>query len=153
MEKWKWLFATVGGALSVFSRQYSTIVIFVCIAIIMDIVTGLVKSKALGQAITSKRGTKGFWKKTALLFGLFFGFFLDYFIPFMLSSIGIKLPLECAIFGMIIGCYIVINECISISENLYKINPQILPKWISNMLIDAKEQIDTQGEKKDEDRD
>ena len=142
MEKFKWLFAVIGGAISTFSRQYGIIIMFVAIVICLDVLTGLVKAKATGEAISSKKGTKGFWKKVALFVGLFFGFFLDYFIPFMLGSIGITLPVNGAIFGMIIGCYIVINESISIAENIYLTNPDILPKWILRMLTSAKDQID-----------
>lgn len=153
MEKYKRLFAIVAGAVSVFSKQYCAIILFVCIAIVMDVFTGLLKSKALGQAITSKRSTKGFWKKIAFLAALCFGFYLDYFIPYIVGTFGIKLPVEGALFGMIIGCYIVINECISIAENLCKINPQMLPKWIVNMLVDTKETIDAKGDEKNENRD
>lgn len=149
MEKFKWLFAVVGGAISAFSDRYGLILLFVAIVVVMDVVTGLVKAKATGEGINSAKGTKGFWKKVALFVGLFFGFFLDYFIPYMLGGIGVQLPFSVAIFGMIIGCYIVINESISIVENLYKINPTILPKWISTMLISAKDQIDEADKKKE----
>jgi toxin secretion/phage lysis holin len=149
MEKFKWLFAIVGGALSTFSRQYGLILLFVAMVICLDVITGLVKAKATGEAISSQKGTRGFWKKVALFVGLCFGFFLDYFIPFMLGTIGITLPVNGAIFGMIIGCYIVINESISIAENLYLTNPDILPKWIKNMLISAKDQVDNIDKKED----
>ena len=44
-------------------------------------------------------------------------------------------------FGLIIGSYIVLNECISICENLYECNPDIIPKWIANLLKNAKGKI------------
>ena len=146
MEKIKWLLSIIGGAISVFAKQYAMILIFVAIVITLDVITGLIKAKATGEGISSKKGTKGFYKKLALFIGLFFGFFLDYFIPYMLQSIGVTLPISGAIFGMIIGCYIVINESISIAENLYLTNPDILPKWIVKLLNSAKDQIDKKGE-------
>lgn len=149
MEKFKWLFSIVGGAISVFSKQYAMILVFVAIVIVLDVITGLIKAKATGEGINSKKGTRGFYKKLALFVGLFFGFFLDYFIPYMLQTIGVTLEIEGALFGMIIGCYIVINESISIAENLYKTNPDILPKWIVKLLINAKDQIDHKVEDKD----
>lgn len=150
MEKFKWLFAIIWGAISAFSEQYGLILLFVSLVVILDVITGLVKAQATGEGFISDKGTKGFWKKVALFVGLFFGFFLDYFIPYMLTTIGIQLSVNCAIFGMIIGCYIVINESISIAENLYLTNPDILPSWVSKLLQDAKKQIDDKGEKKDE---
>lgn len=151
MEKWKVLLSVIGGAIAVFSRQYAIIIIFVSVAVVMDIITGIVKCKATGEEITSKKGAKGFWKKIALFVALFFGFFLDYFIPYAVGTIGLKLPESTAIFGCIVGCYIVLNELISIAENLFEANPEIMPKWIVSLLNLAKKQIDdrTKEEEKD----
>lgn len=148
MEKIKWLISILGGALSVFFKQYAMIIIFVALVVVMDFITGIIKAKAIGEPITSKKGTIGMWKKIALFVALFFGFFLDYFIPYCINSIGLELPIK-GLFGMIIGCYIVLNESISICENLMIANPEILPKWIVKLLSGAKEQIDKKIEDKE----
>lgn len=147
MEKMKWLLSILCGLLSAFTKQYGMIIAFVAIAVVFDWITGIIGEKAVGHAITSKKGTIGFWKKMALFAALFFGFFLDYFIPYCLEKISLELPIKGAVFGMIIGCYIVINECISICENIYKANPGILPQWIITMLILAKTQINKEDDK------
>ncbi len=141
MEKMKWLLSILCGLLSAFTKQYGMIIAFVAIAVVFDWITGIIGEKAVGHAITSKKGTIGFWKKMALFAALFFGFFLDYFIPYCLEKIGLELPINVPVFGVIIGCYITINECISICENIYKANPNILPQWIVQVLILAKAQI------------
>ena len=146
MEKMKWLLSILCGLLSAFTKQYGMIITFVAIAVVFDWITGIIGEKAVGHAITSKKGTIGFWKKMALFAGLFFGFFLDYFIPYCLEKISLELPIKGAVFGMIIGCYIVINECISICENIYKANPGILPGWIVTMLTLAKTQINKEDD-------
>lgn len=146
MEKQKVLISIILGAISAFAKQYALIITFVLVAVIFDTITGLIGSKAMGEKITSERGRKGFYKKIMLFLALCFGFFLDFFIPFVISRIGVTLPVSTAIFGMIIGCYIVMNECISICENIFKANPSILPKWIVKMLTSAKEQIDRKGD-------
>lgn len=149
MEKTKWLLSVIVGAITAFAHQYSTILIFVWAVVVLDFITGLIKAKAIGEPISSKKGTKGFYKKLTLFVALFFGFFLDYFIPFALGEINITLPIESSIFGMIIGCYIVINESISICENLYIANPGVLPKWVVKMLTNAHDQIDRLEDKSD----
>lgn len=141
MEKMKWLLSILCGLLSAFTKQYGMIIAFVAIAVVLDWITGIIGEKAVGHAITSRKGTIGFWKKMALFAALFFGFFLDYFIPYCLEKIGLELPINVPVFGVIIGCYITINECISICENIYKANPNILPQWIVQVLILAKAQI------------
>lgn len=150
MEKMKWLVSVIGGAISVFCQQYAMILIFVAIAVVMDFITGIIKAKSIGEPITSRKGTRGFWKKIALFAGLFFGFFLDYFIPYVLATLNLSLPIDGALFGMIIGCYIVINESISICENLYISNPEILPSWIVKLLTSARDQIDHRIEDNEE---
>lgn len=112
------------------------------IGIVFDFVTGLVKSKITGVPWSSKKGFVGFWKKISLLAALFFGVFLDYFIPLSLEKIvSVEVPFALP-FGLIIGTYIVLNECISICENLYECNPDIIPKWIANLLKNAKGKIE-----------
>lgn len=131
--------ATILGFISTFCKQYGVILTMVCIVIVIDFISGLIKSKLAGN-IESGIARKGFFKKIALLVALFFGMFLDWFAPLMLSSINIELSFAMP-FAMIIGCYIIINECISIAENLYEINPNTVPKFIVKCLKIAQEKI------------
>ena len=140
-EHVKIILSTILGIIATFCKAYGTIIAFVCFAIIFDVVSGVVASKASGIKITSAKAHKGFWKKVGLLLGLFFGIFLDMFIPSSLSIINISIPFNMP-FGLIFGCYIVFNECISICENIYRINPTILPRWIVSILNGGIEKID-----------
>lgn len=140
-DKIKYILSVLGGLLATITKQYGLILIFVVIGIFMDCITGLVKSKITGKGWSSKLGFVGFWKKVSLLIALFFGIFLDYFIPTTLEKIvSVEIPFALP-FGLIIGAYIVLNECISICENLYECNPDIVPKWIVGLLRNAKEKI------------
>lgn len=137
--------AALSGLASSFFEAYGAIFLCVCTAICLDVITGLVKAKVLGIPITSKVGTAGFWRKMALFFALAFGIFLDTFVPLMLDLVTVNLPFKMPI-GMIVGCYIVINESISIFENINKAAPTALPKWIKKILKGAGETIDKGGE-------
>ena len=144
MDWFKIIISSLTGAIATFFNQYGLIIAFVTIAIVIDCITGLVKSKATSEGWSSKKATLGFWKKVALLVALAFGMLLDFFIPTTLLQIGVKIPFNLP-FTLVVGCYIVLNECISICENLYEINPQIMPKWIVNLLKVAKKDIDKQN--------
>ncbi len=146
--RWKHLLSVFGGILAALAQQYALILSCVIIAIVFDVVTGLIKSKVTERPWNSKQGTIGFWKKIALLVALFFGMFLDFFIPVALTAVNTELPFSTP-FGLIIGVYITLNESISICENLYEINPVALPKWIMNLIRKTSEKIDDGGEKKD----
>ena len=76
--------------------------------------------------------------------GLAFGIFLDYAVATVLMQVGVNLGLEMP-FALIICAYIIINEAISISENLYLTNPDGFPPAIGKMLKVAKREIEKEG--------
>lgn len=142
MENWfKWLLSIIGGALAAFFQQYGLFIVLVAVAVVMDFITGVIKAKVTGEGLSSTRAWQGFWKKVALFVGLSFGIFLDYAALTVFAeagiNIGVKMP-----FALIFACYIVLNESISIAENLVLINPEILPKWVGKLLKVAKEDLD-----------
>lgn len=140
----KWATASISGIAATFWGVYGPVFICVLVAVCLDIVTGLIKSKATGVPITSEKGALGFWRKMALLAALAFGIFLDAFIPIMLGAVSVTLPFALPI-GTVVGCYIVLNESISIFENINKTAPQALPKWIKKLLDGAKKTVNDGG--------
>ncbi|MBR5386435.1 MAG: phage holin family protein [Clostridiales bacterium] len=134
----------ISGLVASFWGIYGPVILCVLIAICMDVISGLVASMASGEKISSQVGWIGFWKKMALLLALAFGIFMDSFIPILLGTISLELPFTMPI-GTIVGCYIVINEAISIIENINKAAPTALPKWIKKILEGAGKTIDNGG--------
>lgn len=147
MDRIKLAASAALGAAATFFNQYGLIIAAVIIAIVIDCVTGLIKAKTSKEGWNSGKASKGFWKKIALLLALAFGMLLDFFIPSALMQIGVTIPFNLP-FALVIGCYIVLNECISICENLYIINPDIMPKWIISLLKIAKKDIDSKSNEK-----
>lgn len=141
--------SVITGLISSYFEAYGIIFAFVCLAIVFDVVTGLVSSSANGIPITSWKARKGFWKKVCLLLALFFGIFMDAFLPQLLLVVSIKLEHNLP-FGLIIGCYIILNELISIAENILKTNSIAMPKWIVKFLNGAKTSIENLNEDEEE---
>lgn len=151
MEKIKWLVSFFMGLLATFAQQYGTMILLVAVAIVFDLVTALIKVKASNTDVwSSEKCRKGLFKKLALLVGMAFGFFLDWFIPYVLLYINVVLPFAMP-FSMIICFYIVLNESISVCENLYATNPEIMPKWIVNLLTNIKDKLENEPELTKED--
>lgn len=148
-EVLKRILSFITGVVTTFLQMYGAILGLVCIAIVFDTITGIAASKATGKKITSKKANQGFWKKMGLLLALFFGVFLDVFIPTALSFLSVTIPFNMP-FGLIFGCYIVFNEGISICENLDKIDPKLLPKWVKAMLKGGSDKIDNSLDIEDE---
>lgn len=137
--------AVVSGLGASFFGAYAPIFLCVVVAICFDVVSGLIKSKVTGVPISSKQGTLGFWRKMALFMALFFGVFLDVFFPVLLGTVDVTLPFKMPI-GTVVGCYIVINESISIIENINAAAPNSLPMWIKKLLKGASKTIDEGGQ-------
>jgi toxin secretion/phage lysis holin len=139
-EIYKIISSVIIGFLANIYDKYSVMLAFMSFAIIFDVITGLVKSKCIGEKISSKRGTKGFFKKLVFIIAYAFGVFLDLFVPYVISATGSDIEVECY-FGLIIGAYITLNESISICENLYACNSDIIPSYIMNILNGIKDKI------------
>lgn len=140
------------GTLATLAEQYTVLIVLVAAAIVLDVITGLIRCGATGEKLSSEKGTKGFWKKIMLLASLLFAFFLDVSIPTILGVVNVTLPFQKSLlFGSIVGVYIILNESISICENILKANKMALPKWLKKLLQDAKKEVDEKGAGKDVD--
>lgn len=146
MDKfYQWGVSVVIGTLASMAKEYGLIIFLVVLAIVLDVVTGLVKCKIKDIKISSETGRKGFFRKFTLILALSFGIFIDSFIPYLLSVVDVGLEFNSP-FGLIIGVYIILNESISICENLYESNPESVPKSIVNMLKIAEEKLEGDNE-------
>lgn len=129
------------SSMSVFIQKYGYIVSLVFISMILDVITGTIKSKILGTT-NSGTGFIGFWKKISLLVALLFGFFLDLAEGYILSCISNNDAFTVRFaFGILIGLYIMLNECISICENLQLCGVK-LPKFVMKALVKQKQEAD-----------
>ena len=140
------------GTLATLAEQYTVLIVLVAAAIVLDVITGLIRCGATGAKLSSEKGTKGFWKKIMLMASLLFAFFLDVSIPTILGVVNVTLPFQKSLlFGSIVGVYIILNESISICENILKANKMALPKWLKKLLQDAKKEVDEKGAGEDAD--
>lgn len=137
----KWLLSVAGGTFAAFFGQYGLFFALVAAVVVLDVVTGLVKAKATGEGLSSKKARQGFWRKISLFVGLTFGIFLDYASAAVLVHAGVTFGADMP-FALIVCAYIIINEAISVAENLYLTDPESFPKSVGKMLKVGKRQID-----------
>ena len=135
-EKVKLILSGLLGTLAALSENYGAILLLCCAFILIDLATGLAKARIQGR-INSTIGYKGFWRKAALLATLVFGICLDLLAAYVAGP-GITAPI-----GRILGLYIAINECISISENLAACGVK-LPRFITTALDSAQKDLSNQ---------
>lgn len=136
----QWIISIVCGAVATFFNAYGAMLGFMATAIILDLITGLIKAGKAGT-ISSKVSKQGIRGKALYFVTFFFCVLLDVFIPYMLQYISVTLPFNLP-FTLIITIYIVLNECISIAENINEVNPNLLPSWVIPLLKVGKKKID-----------
>lgn len=145
----KWAISAVSGAVAALYGQYGLFFAIVALAVVLDVITGFVKCKATSEGLSSKKANIGFWKKMSLFAALFFGIFLDFAAARVFSAAGVTIGIETP-FALIVSSYIILNESISIAENLYLTNPDSFPKWIAKRLRVAREEMEREVESEEQ---
>ena len=144
MEKIKVLIITFGGIVSAHFKAYLPLLAVVSVAVLFDIITGVIAAVYTGDGLDSKKAIKGALKKAAMFMALGFGIFLDYLIPLSAARLSITIP-QTVVFSSVIAFYIAFGECISVCENLFRCNPDAFPKWIAAILSESKNVIGKKG--------
>ncbi len=147
LEKIKFFTALIGGAVSAYFRAYIPLIAIVLVSAVFDIVTGVIAAVYTGEGLNSKKARRGALKKAAMFLSLGFGTFLDYLLPLSVARLGFDMGAT-VMFSSVIAFYIVFGECVSVCENLYKCNPNALPKWVTKILTDGIDAINKKGDEK-----
>ena len=132
-EFYKIMISIITGLLASFTQEYGLLLLFVTAAIVLDVVTGIIKVSCTDEVWSRKKASQGFWHKVSLFCGLALGIFLDYFIPFMASEVGIDMGIGVHL-SFVLGFYIILNELLSACQNLQCCNEHLLPSWILKLL-------------------
>ena len=122
--------ATIAGLLYYLNIMAIPVIVLVCIMLI-DYVTGLI-SAWVNAELSSKKGIIGIVKKICYLFAIAAAMGIDWLIYSGMTQIGIQLDYT-IFFGVLVTIWLIINEIISILENLAKIGVP-LPKFLMTVI-------------------
>lgn len=128
------VFAGALGALAAYFNVLLIPLIVLVAVMLIDYVTGMAGATFTGQ-INSRIGVMGIVKKAGYIALVAVGMVVDYLISSALVKIGIDFQLTYC-FGMIITIWLIINELISILENLGELKiplPGFLVRTIKNL--------------------
>lgn len=118
--------------------------ILVLIAVmIVDYVTGLVGAY-IARQLNSRIGIVGIIKKISYLGLVAVGMVTDYIIYSALAQLGVSIELGYCV-GMVIVIWLIINELISILENLAEIGVP-LPTFITKLIARLKNTVESKAE-------
>ena len=144
------LFAGALGALAAYFQVVLIPLVVLVVVMLIDYVTGMAGA-AYTKKLNSRVGVVGIVKKVCYLALVAVGMVVDYLITAALVQIGIAIQINYC-FGMIVTIWLIINELISILENLGELDVP-LPQFLVKMIKTLKGRVeDTGGGKHYEDK-
>lgn len=124
------LFATVIGAIAAYLNVLLVPLIVMLVVMVIDYFTGMAQAY-ISHTLNSRIGVTGILKKIGYIIAVTVGIVADYLISSALVNCNITI--NCCCIGMIVTVWFIINELISILENLSEIGTP-LPKFLVSIV-------------------
>lgn len=121
------------------------LIVLVCV-MLLDYITGLAKAWHRGE-LSSRVGVRGILKKLGYVVTVAVAGIMDWLIAYGLAQAGIDVHLP-FLLGMIVTCWLIINELISILENVAAMDGPV-PPWLGRILNKLKQTVDEKVEPED----
>ena len=138
--EWKLICTTVLTGVLAYFRIAAVPIFVLLVFMILDYLTGLAAAW-VNCELSSRTGIIGIVKKVMYLVLIAVGIGADWVINFGLSAVGIEF--SCAYFvGILITIWLIINELMSILENIGEINDRTYPKFLKDILSHIKKAIE-----------
>lgn len=128
------LIATICGVVAAYLNMMIIPVSVLIVVMIIDYITGLAQAYVT-KTLNSRIGVIGIIKKIAYLALIVVGIVVDYLMSFAILQCGIEVSVNYC-FGLVITVWLIINELISILENISKLGiplPSFLIKIIERL--------------------
>ena len=146
-------FAAAISAVTCYLGIVAVPIVVLLLAMIIDYVTGMISAWHKAE-LSSKKGVFGIVKKVSYLGLVCVGMGVDWLIYSGLHSVGVDLGYT-IFFGLLVTIWLVINELISILENLGSIGvplPKFLLTIIKKLKTTTESKVESEDEKEDEKR-
>jgi toxin secretion/phage lysis holin len=140
------LIAAVSVVLAYFNALLIPIVVLVAVMVI-DYISGMTSAKRTGE-LSSRLGVMGILKKVGYLALVAVGMVVDYLISSALVHVGVHIQINYC-FAMIIIIWLIVNELISILENLGEIGVPI-PDFLRKSIKKIKNSVENKAGEGDE---
>ena len=135
--------ATIGGGLTAYFGMIAVPIAVLAAAMLIDYASGMTKAWLAGE-LSSRVGLRGIVKKVGSLAVICVAAIVDWLMISGLQRVGITLRLDYC-FGLIVTIWFIINECISILENLAAIGVP-LPGFLTAMVKRLAAVVDERAE-------
>lgn len=129
----------IAASISAYFGIIAIPLIVLTIVMLIDYITGMAAAYVNAE-LSSRKGIRGIFKKLGYYSLVCVGITLDYILSSGLTQIGISNDVNIW-FGLIIAIWLIINELISILENLSRLDVPI-PKFLTKFVEKLKNNVD-----------
>lgn len=140
--------AIISAALAAFAPYLGALavpIIVLMVMMIIDYLSGMSAAWATGS-LSSKVGAKGILKKVGYMALIVVAMGVDYLICSGIASTSLNIGYSMW-FGLLVVFWLIINEMISILENLKKLDVP-MPRFIEKIISKLKSSVDKESEEK-----
>lgn len=139
----KGLIALAAAGAGAYFHELLAPVIVLGLVMLGDYISGLARAW-IGKTLCSRVGIVGIVKKIAYLFAVAVAVVVDWVIQTAAAKAGIELG-SFYLFGLLVTIWLILNECISILENLAVIGVP-LPAFLLKIVSKLKQTAEDKGE-------
>ena len=139
----KGLMATVLGGVTCYLHMIAVPLLMLVLVMCIDYLTGMIKAWFRSE-LSSKVGFKGIVKKVCYLLVVCAAAVVDWLIVSGLGQVGITIDINFA-FGVIVTIWLIINELISILENLDALEVP-MPRFLVSIVKHLRTAVEVRGE-------
>lgn len=147
----KGVFAVIVGGITAYFREIA-VPLFILIAVmVIDYISGMLKAWTKAE-LSSKTGIKGIVKKVCYLLVVCVAAVVDWLITEGLNKAGVQVDVN-FLMGVIVTVWLIINELISILENLSIIGvplPSFLLRVVKKLKVTVENKIPQEKEVKNQ---
>ena len=111
---------------------------------VIDYLTGITAACVRKEQVSSYKGILGLAKKVFMYLLIVIGVFVDVMLQFMFNNLNIPISLP-FIVGCIVACWLVLNEMLSILENLNDIGVP-MPPFLMPLVERIKGSVEKKGD-------
>lgn len=148
MEKIKVIFTAIISTLMSCLGLLAVPVLLLVSCNVIDYITGLCAAKYRSERIDSYKGLRGIIKKVCMWLLILVGAFVDVLLKYAVEYIGITTPLPFFV-ATVVAVWLVINEIISILENITDIGvamPPFLMPFVKNIKRQVEDKTDLEDD-------
>ena len=145
MEKttFKVLLTVALAAVAAYFKEIAVPLVILVLVMMADYITGLAAAW-YKKELSSRVGIAGILKKIGYLFGVAVAVVADWIIRTAGTKIGVDLG-EFYLFGLLVTVWMILNECISILENIAVLGVP-LPKFLAELVSRLKKAAEKKGD-------